>query len=252
MNQPHPAHVQLCGLLFVEYDGRSLADVLRGPQLQRLFAYLVLNRTRQVSRDELVAAVWGATAPKAWDVALSALFSKLRAALGTGLLTGRGVPVLRFPHGVYVDAERGLLAAHDAAAALARGEHATALVVAAESRYITERTFLQGHDLPWIDEWRDRLADANTRALELHTRSALILGGSELATADRASAQLVERAPYRESVHALRMEVLAATGNCAEALLVYESLRQRLADELGVSPGPELRALHERLLRTTG
>ena len=45
------------------------------------------------------------------------------------------------------------------------------------------------------------------------------------------------------------MEILAARGNAAEALRVYEALRARLRDELGATPAPELRALQERLLR---
>ena len=44
------------------------------------------------------------------------------------------------------------------------------------------------------------------------------------------------------------MEILAARGNGAEALRVYEELRQRLRDELGATPGPELRRLQEELL----
>ncbi len=53
---------------------------------------------------------------------------------------------------------------------------------------------------------------------------------------------------YREDGHRLLMEVLAARGNPAEALQVYDALRRRLRDELGTAPGEELRALHARLL----
>ena len=42
---------------------------------------------------------------------------------------------------------------------------------------------------------------------------------------------------------------LVATGRDTEALLVYERTRETLADELGVSPSPELSALHTALLR---
>lgn len=68
----------------------------------------------------------------------------------------------------------------------------------------------------------------------------------------RASAfarELVALAPYRERGHALLMEILTARGNGAEALHVYEHVRQLLRDDLGAAPGPELRELQERLLR---
>ena len=45
------------------------------------------------------------------------------------------------------------------------------------------------------------------------------------------------------------MEILAARGNAAEALSIYETRRKRLRDELGATPAPELRALQEQLLR---
>jgi DNA-binding SARP family transcriptional activator len=45
------------------------------------------------------------------------------------------------------------------------------------------------------------------------------------------------------------MEILTAGGNSAEALRVYERLRQRLRHDLGAIPAPELRELQERLLR---
>ena len=44
------------------------------------------------------------------------------------------------------------------------------------------------------------------------------------------------------------MQILAARGNGAEALRVYEALRERLRDELGAAPAPELRDLQEQIL----
>ena len=44
------------------------------------------------------------------------------------------------------------------------------------------------------------------------------------------------------------MEALAAQGNTAEALRVYDELRDLLRDELGTAPSAELQALHRRLL----
>jgi DNA-binding SARP family transcriptional activator len=47
------------------------------------------------------------------------------------------------------------------------------------------------------------------------------------------------------------MEVLAARGDTATALAVYEQLRRIVRDELGVDPGPAAQQIHHRLLHAT-
>ncbi|HMD94055.1 MAG TPA: AfsR/SARP family transcriptional regulator [Trebonia sp.] len=56
--------------------------------------------------------------------------------------------------------------------------------------------------------------------------------------------------PLRERFHAQLMLALYRSGRPAEALAAFESARQTLAEQLGVHPGPDLRRLHERILRS--
>jgi DNA-binding SARP family transcriptional activator len=74
------------------------------------------------------------------------------------------------------------------------------------------------------------------------------MGGTETAAAERAGRALVETAPFRERGYRLLMEALAARGNAAEALRVYDELRLLLREELGVAPGADTQELHRRLL----
>lgn len=78
------------------------------------------------------------------------------------------------------------------------------------------------------------------------------LGMSELPQAEYVARELVRRAPYRESGYQLLMRVLAAQGNVADALAVCEGARRALRDELGISPGRQLRDLHSGLLHGEG
>ena len=55
--------------------------------------------------------------------------------------------------------------------------------------------------------------------------------------------------PLAEPVQARLMLALAAAGSQAEALAVYAATRVRLAEDLGLDPGTELREAHERVLR---
>ena len=87
------------------------------------------------------------------------------------------------------------------------------------------------------------------RALEAYAQAGLEIGGTELAAAMRAGRELTRREPYRETGYRLLMEALTRQGNAAEALLVYEQLRLRLHDDLGVAPSVETQELHKQLLR---
>ena len=46
------------------------------------------------------------------------------------------------------------------------------------------------------------------------------------------------------------MAALAAQGNIAEAVQVYENLRRRLRDDLGIVPSAQTRSLHTQLVGT--
>jgi hypothetical protein len=57
--------VQVCGPLVMRLDGDRVERELGGRQARELVAFLVVNRRRTVSRDELLAALWADDAPRA-------------------------------------------------------------------------------------------------------------------------------------------------------------------------------------------
>ena len=234
--------IQLCGRLVARIDGRRVEDELPGRQGRLAFAYLAANRLRPLTRDELLDALW--PEPPAAD-ALSPLLSKLRRVLP---LEGRGDVRLALPDDAWVDLEAATEALHRAQAAVARGDWTGAWGPARVAQHVTARVFLPGETLPWVEERRRELEDVHLAALELVGRACVEIGGGELDTAERSARALIARAPYRESGHRLLMESLAARGNAAEALLVYEELRRRLRDDLGAAPSAQTQALHKRLL----
>ena len=60
---------------------------------------------------------------------------------------------------------------------------------------------------------------------------------------------LLAQEPLRERLHAQRMLALYRSGRQAEALEAYRQARATLVEQIGVEPGPELRRLHEAILR---
>src|SRR3954469_15240883 len=239
--------IQLCGRLIVELQGRRLEDSLRGRQGRLLFAYLALHRDRPVRRDELAEALWsGKGAPPAYESLLAPPLSRLRKALGPGVLEGRSELTLVLPEDAWIDwevAPERLRHARSAAPA-------EAWEAAREAVEIAERGLLPGLEAPWIDAKRAELADLRVEALEALAAAGTRLGGTALPEAEQAARAAVAAQPFRESARGVLMEVLKARGNVNEALRVYEDIRVLLREELGSSPSAALVALHEQLLRT--
>jgi DNA-binding SARP family transcriptional activator len=248
MARPGETRIQLCGRLVVRLDGRRVEDRLPGAKGQLLFAFLVLNRLRRIERDELLHAVYGEEATHDHHPRLSVLLSKLRSTVGPELVSGRAQIELVLPSEAFIDVEAALEGLHRAESHVAKGEWAEAWGPSGIAYHVANRTLLQGHDRPWLDDWRRRLDDVRLRGLECLAAARLGLGGSTVPQAADCARRLIELAPFRETGYLILMEALERSGNFAEALRVYDGLRVTLRDELGIAPSPAVQQVHRRLL----
>ena len=232
----------------MEFTGRRIDGELPGRQGRLLTAYLVVHRLRPIRRDELVDALWPDRPPAAADAALRALLSKLRRVLPPGSLDGRTVLHLKLPADAFVDLEVAREAIHRAESAVAQAHWHQAWVSSMTPMFTARRGFFADEDGDWIAHIRAELDDLYLRSLECYAHACLELGGTELAGAERAGREMIDRAPYRESGYRHLMRTLKQTGNTAEALRVYERLRVRLRDELGIAPSADTLEVHAELL----
>jgi class 3 adenylate cyclase/DNA-binding SARP family transcriptional activator len=245
---PRPsARIQVCGRFLVEIDGTQVGSRLPGRQGKVLFAYIVVNRQREIDRGELTEALWLEPPPDA-DGSLSALLSKVRRAVGADRLQGRHTIRLTLGGDAWIDLEAAAEALHRAESAQKQGDWKAAWGAARVPLHIGQRPFLPGEEAPWIDEVRRELEVRYLRSLEITASASLELGGSELDTAERSARTLIRRAPFMESGYRFLMRVYDRRDNPAEALRVYERLRTMLRDELGVSPSSATQQLHRGLL----
>ena len=96
------------------------------------------------------------------------------------------------------------------------------------------------------EQFVPRLEQLHVQVLEDQAEAGLRLGRHEQLV--RPLRELVTQHPLRERFHAQLVLALARSGRQAEALTAYQDARKTVVGELGVEPGPELRALHERIM----
>jgi SARP family transcriptional regulator, regulator of embCAB operon len=117
-----------------------------------VLAYLVCERLRPITRDELGDAIWSDTLPPAWESALSALVSMLRHLLQSlGLptaaasISGRsGRYQMQLPSNTWVDIEAAAQALDEAEESLRAGAIERAWGAANVAVTIARRPFLPG------------------------------------------------------------------------------------------------------------
>jgi DNA-binding SARP family transcriptional activator len=240
--------IRLLGSLQLEIDGRDVAAAAPGGQVRSLLLYLIAHRERAADRGELIGVLWPERPPKDPQAAVRPILSRLRRALAPATIEGTERLRLSLPEPVWADVEEATRAVEAARGAAKKGlwERARDESEAALQHLVAG--FLPGDDSEWVRARRRELDELELEALEWSARASLALGGPELRAAERASRALIGRSPFRETGYRFLMEALAASGNVAEALRVYDELRVLLRDELGATPAPEVQELHKRLL----
>jgi DNA-binding SARP family transcriptional activator len=195
---------------------------------------LALETGSTVSSDRLIDGLWGDHPPASALKLVQLYVSHLRKALGEDLIAthGRGYE-LRLDR-KEVDAGRfeRLLAQGAAREALRLWRGSPLADVAGE---------------PFAAAEIRRLEELRTAALEVAIDQDLDAGRHRevLPEIDR----LLAAEPLRELLHTRRMLALYRCGRQADALAAYREARHTLIEQIGVEPGPELRLLHEAMLR---
>jgi WD40 repeat protein/DNA-binding SARP family transcriptional activator len=245
--------IALAGRIAVQV-GDSITDerALPGRQPRIVFALLVTERHRAVTRDELAENLWPGPRPATWETALRGVVSRVRSFIVMAGLGDR--TLLRADAGTYrlhplaevvVDLELAAAQLEQAEAALTEGAPQEALDAAAAARGVLTRPLLPGANGPWVDGQRRCLALLLLRALETVAAARLAIGDHQHAA--EAADAAIALDPFRETAHRLLLRANLAAGDGAAGLRAFERCRRLLADELGVDPAPETRALHGQL-----
>jgi tetratricopeptide (TPR) repeat protein len=234
---------------------RDEVELPSGPAQQRaVLTLLALAGGQPVGRDRLIAALWpDKPPPSAWNIVQTHV-KRLRAALEPGRPAHRPSSLLPSAGDGYalrvgpdqVDALRFRALVERAAEPYRRGDHAAAWPLLGEALALW--TAAPVADVPLLADHPAVAALGGLRqaALGRYVDGALALGrGAEVVeAAQRAAADR----PLDELAQARLIQVYQAAGRRADAFDVYHDTRSRLADRLGVDPGPDLAAAHLALL----
>jgi SARP family transcriptional regulator, regulator of embCAB operon len=250
MGRQRPVRICVLGDLQVRRrDGTDVrVEEWRTGKTRDLLRLLALGNGRPVRADLLTELLWpGVPSHRARN--------SLRTAASQIRVTLKDRSVVRHPDGLVLtgavlDAEQYASMALSAGVAANRRDFAAVLPIARAAEALYRDDFhADDDDSDWAVAERTRLQQA---------RRTLACDAAEAALCERRPREAlafasvaVELDPMFETAHRLLMRAQAAMGEVAAALRDFETYRIRLADELGVDPSPETRALHLELLRSS-
>jgi DNA-binding SARP family transcriptional activator len=215
------------------------------PQQRAVLAMLLLARGRQVSLDGLIDGLWEGDVPRSAAGTVRTYVSRLRRGVNSIERVGDGY-VLRLGSAV-LDLDEFEHWISEARAARDRHDPARGARLLREALGLWGGTALAGIPGPYADSRRVRLTELHLAATEEKLAADIALGEHAAAIAELRS--LLAEHPFRERFTELLMLALYKSGRQAEALYIFDSVRHRLSEELGVDPGPALRAIHRRVLQ---
>jgi DNA-binding SARP family transcriptional activator len=209
------------------------------PKERDLVALLVARGPEPVAPDRIEEELWCGAPPATARKVVQKYVSQLRVSLGTGhIMWSRDGYALR---DVSLDARTFARAVESADHGDARQTAAAVQVALA----LWRGEPYGGVDLVAVEPERARLAELRLLAIHREVEAELALG-RHAALVGRLE-QLVTEHPLCEGLWSQLIRALYGAGRPSDALRAYGRLKDHLAEELGVDPSPELRAL-ERLV----
>ena len=218
------------------------------PMLRKLLCLLAIQPGREVGFEEIIDTLWEGQPPRTCRQLVHTYVGGLRK-----LLDDSGVPRTAQGYRLVLDAGQSDAAEFSDLAARAGRAAADGAALPAWQLYAEALNCWRGPLLAGAGAW----PQSHPAAIALTgRRTAAVLAWAELGLSLGKYSPLVPalrtlavEQPLHEGLAARLMLALAGAGQQAEALAVYQDLRDRLSAELGVDPGPEISAAHLRVLR---
>ena len=221
-------------------------EALRSRQARTLLKRLALGRGDAVAADSLVEAVWPSTRPAQPDRDLHVLVSRARSVVGQDRVVRRDGGYALVAD--WWDVNELTTLAREAARRAEAQDLGGARTAAAGALALVRGPLLADEpDAEWAADARSE-ADASVAEVR-RVAAAAALATGQIGDAAAYATEALRGNPYDEAALRTLMRAHVAAGRPASALAEFARVRELLAEELGVDPAPETRALHEQLLR---
>jgi DNA-binding SARP family transcriptional activator/tetratricopeptide (TPR) repeat protein len=227
---------------------------LGSPTRRALLAMLLINAGQPVVLSELVGALWGQDPPDGAVNIIQRHVGLLRRLIDPSLSTRTaGDLLVRGSGGYRLVLETTMLDLLEFRDLTGRAEQAAQQgdLAGATETYVRALALRQGPVAAGIaDVTRAHPLFGTVEreyALAAQAAAEVALRAGTPESVSTVLHEVARHAPYDEALQARLIQVLAASGRQADAIEVYRSVRTRLAEDLGIDPGPELRAAHERI-----
>ncbi|MGF1608766.1 MAG: LysR substrate-binding domain-containing protein [Kiloniellales bacterium] len=234
--------ISLLGGLCVRCGAGQVIE-LSGRKDRALLGFLAVSAGVPCSRERLAGLLWGDSGERQARDSLKQALLRLRRSLGplpAMPLVANRQSVALDPDGVAVDIHlfvrllsEGTLDSLERAIALYRGD-------LLEGLHVRDAGFED-----WLQVERQRLRGLAVEASAGLMAQAITLGRRDLAAT--AARRLLSLEPLHEAACRTLMQIHADRGERAQALKLFEGLRDRLRQELAVAPEPETVALYQSL-----
>ncbi len=214
-----------------------------------LLVRLALEAGVTVRTERLIEDLWGAGADGTARNTLQSKVSALRRALGASVTVtgGRAGYALEVDPGA-VDALALPRLVESAQTLVEAGEPEGALQVCTHALAMFRGDVLgDAGDGEWAIPHRLRLEEARLALTEARLAARMALGATSEVIGELEA--LVGLHPLREGLWALLITALYRDGRQADALAAHRRVRAILRGQLGLEPGPGLRALEEQILQ---
>ena len=244
-------HYAILGPLELTTGARRVS--LEGRRKLGLLVVLLLHANEVVAADVLVDAVWRDSAPEGAHKRLRMTIARLRETLA--MCGEAGGPPLRTVRGGYVlEVREGELDVDVFDAAVRDGRRALAAGDARRAARLLRGALALWRGPPLADvgyeDWAQpeirRLEELRLVAHQARIDADLQLGGHAALVGELED--LVARHPTHERIAEQLMVALYRCGRQADALDVFGRARLQLSTQLGLAPGPRLRALQSAVL----